>query len=68
MAPYTPPPKEFLNLLMQKKQIKSSDDAMKAFFEVEETWKIWMAKNPNVVTKSGKPDVVALCKLWKSSN
>ena len=60
---YTPPQKQFLNILMNN-NMQKFNDPIKAFLEIEIIWKDWISQNPNVVNKAGKPDGDALCKLW----
>ena len=58
MPSYKPVPKMFLNMLMQHKNFKNSNEAVAAFMMIEGIWKDWVAKHPHI------SDQATLCKLY----
>ena len=53
-----PVPKMFINMLMQHKTFKNSNEVVAAFIMIEGIWKEWVAKHPNVTNQE------TLCKLY----
>ena len=55
---YKPPPQMFVNMLMQYKSFKTSEEHVAAYAMIERIWKDWVAQHPNVT------DEETLCKMY----